>query len=130
MDLAAHEEMRAATALPPTLASARTARSFVREAIETFLPEDALNTVELLTSEIVTNAVVHANASPVVVVAGRVGAVRVAVQDPDPHLPTCQVVAETALSGRGLALVDTYAAAWGVALLPDAGKEVWFEVRE
>jgi anti-sigma regulatory factor (Ser/Thr protein kinase) len=122
-------DIRAAAFLPPHLASARHARSFVRSAIEPLVPGEAADTVELLTSEVVTNALLHARTAPRVTVAGREGAVRVAVEDGDPTWPVRRTVPPYAVSGRGIGLVDELASAWGVEALPSAGKRVWFEVR-
>ncbi len=121
--------IQAAAVLPPDLASAREARSFVRVAVEPLLPAETLDTVELLTSEVVTNALLHAGAAPVVTVDGREGAVRVTVADENPFWPVRRYVPETALCGRGMALVDELASAWGVEAVSPSGKRVWFEVR-
>jgi anti-sigma regulatory factor (Ser/Thr protein kinase) len=116
--------------LPPSLASAREARSFVRGTASDVLGEEGLATAELLTSEVVTNALLHGRDAPRLVVACRGHTVRVSVEDADPRWPTRQSVAETELRGRGIALVDALAAAWGVERLDQVGKRVWFEVRE
>lgn len=114
---------------PSRLSSARRARRFVRSSVSSYLPGQALDTVELLTSEVVTNAIVHAASSPVVEVAAEGGTVRVSVADSCPGFPMPRQVQEDATSGRGLALVDVMADAWGVERLPDEGKRIWFEVR-
>lgn len=122
--------MRAETSLPPSLASAREARSFVREAIGTPVNAvEAVETLELLISEVVTNAVQHTGAAPRVEVSRRGGTVRVSVRDPSPRWPTRRDVPESALSGRGMALVDILSSSWGVERLDHAGKSVWFEVQ-
>ena len=121
--------VEAAAALPSTFASAGEARSLVRDTAETVLAGEALATVELLTSEVVTNAVQHGGGTPVVKVALRGRTVRVSVEDSSRRWPTRCHVNETALSGRGVALVDMFASSWGVEVLPDVGKRVWFEVR-
>jgi len=116
--------------LPPSLASAREARSFVRGTACDVLGEEGLATVELLTSEVVTNALLHGRDAPRLVVACRGQTVRVSVEDADPRWPTRQSVPETEMRGRGIALVDALAAAWGIERLDQVGKRVWFEVRE
>jgi len=122
------QDMEAGATLPLTLASARRARRLVRHAVAARVPDDALFTLELLTSEVVTNAVVHAESSPILRVVARGARVRVSVQDGSPRWPTCEHAADQALSGRGMALVDTLASEWGIERLPDEGKRVWFEV--
>ncbi|GAC1318612.1 MAG: ATP-binding protein [Acidimicrobiales bacterium] len=114
---------------PSSLLSVRRARRFVRDAVASYLPPAELDTVELLTSEVVTNAVVHAGSSPIVEVATDGGTVRVSVEDRDPGWPMPHSVPEDATSGRGLALVDTMAHAWGVERAGGRGKRIWFEVR-
>ena len=116
--------------LPPSLASAREARCFVRGPASDVLGEEGLATVELLTSEVVTNALLYGRDAPRLVVACRGDTVRVSVEDADPRWPTRQAVTETELRGRGIALVDALATAWGIETLGQVGKRVWFEVRE
>jgi anti-sigma regulatory factor (Ser/Thr protein kinase) len=119
---------QAEASLPSSLASAREARTFVKEAIG--VPADEpFDTLELLISEVVTNAVQHTGAAPLVRVSRRGDMVRVSVQDPSPRWPTRCFVPETALSGRGIALVDVLSSSWGVEQLDRTGKQVWFEVR-
>lgn len=92
----------------------------------------ALRVVELLASELVTNAVRHGPpGGEVVVGVERAGAVvRVHVDDASPDPPVVLDPASHALSGRGVLLVETLARAWGVSSRPGGapGKRVWFEV--
>lgn len=87
--------------------------------------------VELLTAEVVANAVVHGptGAEVAVKVVRKPGGVRVEVCDQSTELPTIRPLTGPPLGGRGLTIVDTLASAWGVAPL-DGGKIVWFEVNE
>lgn len=90
----------------------------------------AADTLELLVSEVVTNAVTHAGSSCELAVR-LVGGTRVRVEISDrqpapPHL-VAPVSAEQT-QGRGLWLVDALAADWGVAPVSGAGKAVWFDV--
>ena len=117
-------------AFPSSLISARRARQLVRGMVTPYLPAPKLDTIELLTSEVVTNAVVHAASSPIVEVTAESGTVRISVQDQNPAWPMpTRDVAEDATSGRGMVLVDVMADAWGVERLADDGKRIWFEVR-
>lgn len=89
------------------------------------LPDESLQVVLLLTSELVTNAVRHGTGSVDLRVAWGHGAVRVEVEDQSPQRPVIRAMDRDALSGRGLVLVDRLCAGWGV--LPAAvGKTVWF----
>lgn len=89
--------------------------------------ERVIHTVELLTSEVVTNAVVHAECPCVLVVRIARGRVRVEVQDTSKALPVKRPLSPMATSGRGMTIVDQLAKNWGVDHLP-GGKRVWFEV--
>jgi anti-sigma regulatory factor (Ser/Thr protein kinase) len=90
-------------------------------------------TAKLLTSELVTNVVVHTAASPVVAVASARGQLIVEVRDEasewpaDPGDPEAEL--GEAPGGRGLTLVAQLAADWGVRQIPDDGKGVWFALR-
>lgn len=117
-----------AARLPLGLASAREARCLVRRAVEADVGEETLDTIELLTSEVVTNALLHAGTPPLVVVARRGRTVRVTVEDHSPMWPTIHDAPEGSASGRGVALVDALASSWGVERLTDNAKRVWFEV--
>jgi len=86
--------------------------------------------VELLTGELVSNAVVHGPHSGSVRVQVQIDRdlVRVGVRDTGGGTPTVGHPEPTAPSGRGLALVEALSSAWGTQVHPD-GKTVWFEVR-
>jgi CheY-like chemotaxis protein/anti-sigma regulatory factor (Ser/Thr protein kinase) len=110
----------------PLLASPKVARRFVREMLT---PDAAalVGDVELLVSELVTNAVVHASDSPRIHVIVGPSIVRVAVYDTDPAMPTQREPDRARPGGRGLNLVETVASRWGADRV-DAGKVVWFEI--
>jgi DNA-binding NarL/FixJ family response regulator len=107
--------------------SSAAARRFVGEALRTWECEDLLDTVNLLVSELVTNSVLHANSAPDVAVLLKPDVVRIEVTDESGALPTVRGASEEAISGRGLALVESLASRWGVEVA-DVGKTVWFEV--
>jgi serine/threonine-protein kinase RsbW len=93
-------------------------------------PEASLRTIALLTTEAVTNAVQHGPAGGAITVALSVDpdGWRVAVSDASPELPVVNQVRPTALSGRGVMLIDRLATAWGVEPHDGRGKTVWFYV--
>jgi anti-sigma regulatory factor (Ser/Thr protein kinase) len=102
------------------------ARSQVREAIGAWdLPVDA-GVAVLLTSELVTNAVAH-EASKTVTLAMTCSPdrLRVDVHDTSPSLPVLVDAPADAEAGRGLMLVGTLSAEWGV-YRTQAGKAVYF----
>ncbi|UQA97700.1 ATP-binding protein [Streptomyces halobius] len=87
---------------------------------------DAAATATLLTSELVTNALVHAKGGAVVraMVTDRL---RVEVRDFAPQRPEPRTPSADGTSGRGLTLVRSLADAWGVRSHA-VGKSVWFEL--
>ncbi|MEW2519026.1 ATP-binding protein [Actinacidiphila alni] len=91
------------------------------------LPDDILGDLELLSTELITNAVRHTDSSCAVAVRWTGVRVRVEVTDVSPARPYRRPGSPEAEGGRGLLLVESLAAAWGSA--PDAaGKVVWFEL--
>lgn len=113
--------------LPSTPQSVREARRFLEEA----LPEadsDTLYTAQLLTSELVTNAVLHAGTDIEVRVWETNGRTHVRVFDEvATRLPIPREQAPEAGTGRGLHMVEHLSAACGVEVSP-RGKTVWFEL--
>lgn len=81
----------------------------------------------LLVSEVVTNAVLHARSDLELHLISGGHFVRVEVSDASPAKPVVRDHSADALSGRGLALVQRLATAWGVQDRP-GGKVVWFEI--
>ena len=83
--------------------------------------------VELLTSELVGNAIRHGE-SPFSVIVGYDGQrVRIQVGDGSPALPRRRDPGPDSTGGRGVQIVGEVAAAWGVTPTV-AGKRVWFEL--
>ena len=116
------------TTLAPDPTSSRAARRIVADwCIREGVTGDVVDTLLLLTAELVTNAVLHGR-SEVVLRIGRVGhRVRVGVGDENTRLPQRRELDPDALNGRGIALVEALADAHGVDV--DAlGKTVWFDV--
>jgi DNA-binding NarL/FixJ family response regulator len=115
------------TDLEQDLRSGSKARRFVAEALERWDCSDALDTVQLLVSEVVTNAVVHAGSRPTVAVILLPEAVRIEVADDNPVALAPRDANDDDESGRGLLLLDSMASRWGVEG-SEHGKTVWFEV--
>ncbi|MEU1474042.1 ATP-binding protein [Streptomyces sp. NPDC005760] len=83
---------------------------------------------ELLTSELVTNALVHTDHDAVVTATVGPRALRVEVRDFVARLPRVRAAnPDDCTNGRGLALVQSLADAWGVRA-HGVGKAVWFEL--
>jgi len=115
--------------LPPEPIASTLARAAVA-AVGSGLPEGVVSDVELLTSEVVSNAVRHANLDPSQEIVLRIvsdGYVRVEVADPGPPFEAQRRGPGSGSSGWGLFLVDALATSWGVE--PEGrGKKVWFEL--
>jgi anti-sigma regulatory factor (Ser/Thr protein kinase) len=106
------------------------ARRFVRDVLGAWHAEVDLDAVLLVTSELVTNAVLHARTEGsirVILLGDRNPVVRIEVYDQNPRRPSIAECPADATSGRGLALVDSLANVWGMDNRPD-GKVVWAEV--
>ena len=107
--------------------SVSAARRFVAGTLSEWDLTELADTITLLLSELVTNAIVHAHAAPDVAVRLLPDRVHVEVGDSRPVVVHPQEPSETATSGRGLALVEALADRWGSVTLPE-GKIVWFDV--
>ncbi len=117
------------TMLTPHPTSVGEARRFVRDVLMSRQVADpVVDTVELLTSEVVTNAIVHGRSGPLLAVHVMEYVVRVAVGDGSPELPVRRLGQVDDLSGRGVVIVDELASAWGVERERNGSKRVWFEV--
>lgn len=84
-------------------------------------------TVELLVSELATNAVVHASSDFEVTTHVDERSVRVEVADNSSTLPTVREPSLEATSGRGFHIVAALASGWGVRQSA-CGKVVWIEL--
>jgi anti-sigma regulatory factor (Ser/Thr protein kinase) len=118
--------------LNPVGGAAKEARRVVESALSGWGDAAGAQVAVLLTSEVVTNAIVHASPHAT---DGRVGLTvdaneelaRVEVTDGYRGLPVVRSPRAGRPSGRGMILLDLLAARWGVT--PDGeGKTVWFEV--
>lgn len=110
--------------LPAEPIAARTARGVVRDALPT-VDQELLDSIQLLVSELVTNAVVHASSAPRLDVHVGRSNIRVEVFDDDTTPP--RVRERIGPGGWGLQLVERLASRWGTDAQPD-GKVVWFEI--
>ena len=120
---------QAATTFDGDLRSARAARQFVTDALAAWGLAELADTVTLLVSEVVTNAVVHARSVVDVVVRLTPDAARIEISDRAPGAPVVRKAERYDEHGRGMAIVANLARAWGVRPRSDgAGKTIWFEV--
>ncbi|MFJ1863430.1 SpoIIE family protein phosphatase [Streptomyces sp. NPDC088097] len=102
------------------------ARRFARRALTRWGLEELSDSLELLVSEVVTNAVRYAE-RPVTLRLLRTDVVRCEVGDDSPQLPRQRRARDTDEGGRGLFLVNRLARRWGATRL-SSGKVVWFEL--
>ncbi|MFF9644698.1 ATP-binding protein [Kitasatospora aureofaciens] len=96
---------------PAKLTSASLARQFVRQACE--MVEEDPEIPELLVSEVVTNAIVHARTPfkvTFVALAGR--PLWIEVQDGSPERPELRTAGPADVGGRGLELLNALSATW------------------
>ena len=114
-----------ALTLDPEPRQVSSARRFVARTVPD-LDEDTRDTLLLLVSELVTNAVVHARTELEVAVTVTRGDVVVAVHDLDLGRREQRVGERD--GGRGLGLVRTLAADSGMIAHPGGGKSAWFRL--
>jgi PAS domain S-box-containing protein len=114
--------------LAPAPESASQARRFVAEVLAAAGATSFVDTAALLTSELVTNGIVHAHTELQVVVDATPRWVRVEVVDGNPMLPARRAYDEEAPTGRGLEMVELLADDFGVQPLDNDGKRVWFRL--
>ncbi|MDQ6797876.1 MAG: ATP-binding protein [Actinomycetota bacterium] len=113
--------------LPAEPASAAAARRFVRDVLAAWGAGEFEDSAVLLTSELVTNALLHARSAAELHVRLAGGRLRVGVSDRTPVVPVRKRYGKEAATGRGILLVETMASAWGTDP-NEGGKEVWFEL--
>jgi anti-sigma regulatory factor (Ser/Thr protein kinase) len=119
---------RVTTVLPAVAPSVGAARRFVAASMRRHhaLPE-TIDVAVLLTSELVTNALIHAGSRvELSVLVGDAG-FRIEVGDQSSVDARPREVAFDDLSGRGLHIVDAMSSRWGSGPSGN-GKRVWFEL--
>lgn len=79
----------------------------------------------LLTSEVVTNSLLHARSPIRLTIELTTDGVRIAVTDASTVIPAMRPRSQSATTGRGLLLLSQLADAWDTDVT-EAGKTVWF----
>lgn len=102
-------------------------RHALRELLDDWGKPGRSQTAELLTTELVTNALVHTDRDAELTATVGPHVLRVEVRDSAARLPRGGDGDET--HGRGLLLVESLADAWGVRAY-GGGKVVWFELAD
>lgn len=113
--------------LPPSPSSPSKARDLVENRLRASNLEDFRGEAALLTSELVTNAVLHAKSVIDVDVDVDAARVRISVIDFGDGEPVLRQP-DGEGGGYGLRLVDQMATSWGHERLEPFGKRVWFEL--
>ncbi|MFF4252354.1 ATP-binding protein [Streptomyces sp. NPDC001663] len=104
------------------------ARRALRELLRQWGRPGRSEIAELLTSELVTNALIHTDNDAVLTATISPRGLRVEVRDFVARRPRLRVPnADDGTHGRGLVLVQSLADAWGVRT-HGVGKVVWFEL--
>ncbi|MFF5497198.1 SpoIIE family protein phosphatase [Streptomyces aquilus] len=124
---------RAAASFEPVGRSVASARSFVRDTLQGWGFADIVDDAVVLTSELVTNAVVHAGTAADVLCLRSDDGVRIEVADryPEREIPLqghpATMGSPDREGGRGLQLCAALAGRWGVDYTP-THKQVWFQL--
>ncbi|TRO57173.1 PAS domain S-box protein [Streptomyces sp. IB201691-2A2] len=113
------------TDLPAVPESVPEGRAFLTKALTSWDCTTTADDARLLLSEILTNAVQHAQGPLGLHLCRTATELTVEVSDHSPHLPQPRLAAEDEESGRGLILVRALADTWGVRPT-DEGKTTWF----
>jgi hypothetical protein len=134
--------------LLPEPTSVRLARRFVVDKLQEWGCDELVDSAALITSELVTNAIVHTGQPFSVSIKRRGGSIRVEIADeaselppqPGAVAPVGSPPEPTSSRGRhghgldenslfsGLGMVDAMATRWGSDAVPEGGKVVWFEL--
>ncbi|MFF9914560.1 SpoIIE family protein phosphatase [Streptomyces sp. NPDC013457] len=123
---------RAAATFDPVGRSVATARAFVRDTLQGWGYAEVVDDAVVLTSELVTNAVIHAGTAADVLCLRSEDGIRVEVADryPEREIPLQggrTVAHPDRENGRGLLLCAALATRWGVEYTP-THKRVWFQL--
>jgi anti-sigma regulatory factor (Ser/Thr protein kinase) len=111
---------------PAVPESVPAARRFVRDTLSD-QPRELVQAAELMTSELATNCIQHANTDFELAIDAR-EQIRVEVRDSHQGEPQVQFPTPEDQSGRGLRIVEAMSDAWGV--IPSSqGKTVWFALQ-
>jgi CheY-like chemotaxis protein len=113
--------------LPQDPAAAGTARDWVRSTLLEWGLDELVDDALLVVSELVGNAVTHAESKCQVSLSRASDSVRIEVTDRGEGTPQPQPQDNLAEGGRGLVLIGAMSSAWGVEDVPE-GKKVWAEI--
>jgi len=104
--------------------SVAAARHFIRDVLQSH-PRELVEAAELMTSELATNCVRHAQSDFELAIHDSRDGIRVEVSDNGQGQPTLRSPTPQEHSGRGLRIVEELSTSWGTIPSPN-GKLVWF----
>lgn len=107
----------------------RRVRAFVADQLLSWGAEDLADAARLCTSELATNALLHARSPFRLAMTMEPPELLVTVHDDSPAPPKLTQAPDDATYGRGLRLVQAMAADWGWQPT-NAGKAVWFRLKQ
>ncbi len=114
--------------LPQDLASVRSARRFVRKILTEWNLQPLLDDAQLVVSELAANAITHAASDYRVRLTSSSQTLRIEVRDGGMGTPEPQPHSTTNEHGRGLLMVASIAASWGIERSEGRRKLVWAEL--
>jgi anti-sigma regulatory factor (Ser/Thr protein kinase) len=123
--------LRSHLELAPLPTAPGCARGHVRAVLLEWDLPDLSDTAELVTSELVTNAILASpRGSPVELQVTREaeGSVLISVWDASSEMPVLEDASPDDESGRGLMLVVCLASGWGAYYASPAGKVIWARI--
>ncbi|MFC4588929.1 ATP-binding protein [Sphaerisporangium corydalis] len=123
---ARHRERQTSWVLLPDPVTVPRIRRQVRRQLDAWKAGTCCDVVELLVSEVVTNAMRHSWGA-VMTVSLDERTLRCEVQDTNPAMPQMRQAHEGDEGGRGMILMEALSRDWGSYGVP-AGKVVWFEI--
>src|SRR5579875_2256554 len=103
-------------------------RRVVRQALAEAGREDLTEAAELVTSELVTNALLHGGGCTGFRAVRLEDGVRIEVSDARPQAPVLGLASTASMTGRGLRLAASLCSDLGVEAAAD-GKVVWAEIK-
>jgi anti-sigma regulatory factor (Ser/Thr protein kinase) len=115
------------TELPAVASSVSHARAFVSGHLSAHQLAYLVEDIELVVSELATNAMVHACTPFTVVLGAFENTVSLRVLDGSHKGPTLVVARGLETNGRGLVIVQALSRDWGVSAHASGGKSVWAE---
>ncbi|MFI2761805.1 SpoIIE family protein phosphatase [Streptomyces echinatus] len=115
------------------LKAVKTARQFITDSLHTWGLDDLIDSTRLVTSEIVTNALIHADSDVDLRLREYPDHLRLEVRDTDPTPPIPTAITLTTETsqhtehGRGLHIVDALSTGWGNSPT-GRGKTIWVDI--